>query len=96
MGVTGEYSDRGEWLVAATSDEERAKSYVQALTDHYNAYVQASGGFSEARETRYIKNGESYVDLFFEHMKILDENFQVDYTGTDYWYSPVKMLETIN
>ncbi len=36
-GATGEYSDRGEWTVAAYADEAMAKAHIDAAGEWYRA-----------------------------------------------------------
>lgn len=76
-GQTGEYSDRTEWPVKAFTDEDKAKEFV----------VQAD---AIAREL-YIQAEKSHSFWSFKGTHPLDSKFEMDYTGTSYYYEEVEL-----
>lgn len=75
-GSTGEYSDRGEWTVAAYSDEAHAKQHVEAATKRANEIEVLCGGARHFDPDRYQNE--------------YDKNMGMDYTGTSYYYGEVE------
>ena len=90
MGATGEYSDRCEWVVGYTQDEQSANEYLQVLTNKC-AEAEEKRKEKDISEwlwySRHGDNAEGYGML-----ADLDPNFRHDYTGTTYWVEPVKEL----
>jgi len=71
-GRTGEYSDRSEWQVCAFYDENKAKEFVEELSDLARlTYVAAGGDAHEDTEE-------------FKALQALDAKAGMDYTGTSY------------
>lgn len=77
FGVTGEYSERDEWPVAAYLDEEIAKEHVRLATQGANEYlVQYNNMLTRADQDAWK----------FEHKNPYDPDMQLDYlTGTSYY-----------
>lgn len=78
IGTTGEYSDRMEWLVCGFLDEEKAKERV-LLAEGFARDSFISGEFNRYDDVE-IKNP-------------YDGKFQIDYTGTDYYYAEIEVEE---
>lgn len=76
VGATGEYSDRGEWMVAAFSTAEAAQAYIERLRNLYQQFPQERCGYQRPEEER---------GQLEKTMTVLDPSFSEDYTGT-YWY----------
>lgn len=68
VGVTGEWSDRREWPVAAYTDELSAQAHVEAATRRANEIFVATGDYGP-------RDGHAN-----EH----DPAMEMDYTGTQY------------
>jgi hypothetical protein len=87
-GSTGEYSDRTDWMVRAYADEETAKAIVLEYT-------------TKAKEIevrcRLPKDDPQYINKYqgwrpefkWPHP---DPGFQMDYTGTDYFYGEIELV----
>jgi hypothetical protein len=86
MGSTGEYSDGREWMVAAYTDEEKAKTHVELA----NARVRELGISFDDDSVLWQDR-----DKFAEAMKPLDDQCQVDYTGTGYHLVDVDLLDEV-
>lgn len=85
FGKTGEYSDRSEWLVAAYTEEADAKLHVEKATEYANAWH----AFSKSDEFMDLE----WVDRQDREKAAnpMDSAFSCDYTGTQYWYSPIEL-----
>lgn len=86
MGETGIYDGRNEWIVRAYDNEERAADFVDNLNTTIENF-RFSNHFKDF-ETLYF-NREKLEDLE-DVMRTLDPHFFMDYTGTRYFYVPVK------
>lgn len=72
-GSTGEYSDRGEWVVCAYRSEGEAKAYVEFLGKKRQ----------EVGPGRYEDGWDYDLEEQVEAaMRAFDPNFSEDYTGT--------------
>ncbi len=81
---TGEYSDHREWIVQAFRTEEAAKNRViqlEALMKLYGVdkYVDWETERAGTQSVREDENG--------------DPNFDIDYTGTSYYYVSCELIE---
>lgn len=76
-GNTGEYSDRVNWLVKAFKTTEKAEAYRDML-------------HSKLLE---LKLYERKIDRNVKIMQEYDEQFQCDYTGSEYTILTVEMDE---
>lgn len=86
-GQTGEYSDHNEWPVKAFVNEEAAKTLV------LNAQARA-------REIEIEKNNQDFSDGGWytnpkpsRFVNQFDPNMSMDYTGTQYIYYPIELVE---
>jgi hypothetical protein len=84
-GSTGEYSDRGEWVVDAHRTEEAAQARVKAL----EAKLHASG---IERMTRWDDDWLAAKQAF-QSDPDGDPNFDIDYTGTSWYLSPCELRD---
>ncbi len=76
MGETGEYSDNKVWLVKAFTDIVKAEEFVVILNQECTNLKQQ------------MKNGD------LDHWEMqgknkYDSNFEMDYTGTEYYYKEI-------
>jgi hypothetical protein len=78
IGLTGEYSDRDEWVVCGFTSEDKAKERVELAT------ARARALFAEYKDS-YWKE----VDEKNEY----DHAFKMDYTGTTYRYEELEVYE---
>lgn len=80
-GSTGEYSDHCEWPVAAYTNEEQAKLHVQKATER-------------AKE---LMVGDKYEwsELSGKQLNEWDRGMHVDYTGVNYRYYSVDLLDVL-
>lgn len=76
-GVTGEYSDRSEWLVRAHSSEAGARADVETLTAKWAELTAGLGYYQDE------------YDVARSAMKAFDPGFRVDYTGTSWFVQEV-------
>lgn len=83
-GVTGEYSDRYEWLTRAFVDEKVAQLYITTLENTYRTFSQDNCGYQ--RETEEMEELNRI-------MRELDPKFDEDYTGTQWFIRDVEMSE---
>lgn len=79
MGTTGEYSDRSEWSVKAFSDEKKAKKFVREASK----IAESIHAAAEYADNKWLFRREAKSPL--------DENFDIDYTGTSYFYYTVQL-----
>ena len=77
FGTTGEYSDRTEWCVIAYRDENQAKEHVVNATRRANE-------IEVTRPSRFRVDPAAGKNEF-------DPDMEMDYTGTSYYYAPVKL-----
>jgi len=77
IGSTGEYSDRTEWPVISYSDEAKAQEHV------LNADRKAKE-WEAIRESSFEDPPEEYREY--------DQNMQMDYTGTYYYYITTELI----
>ena len=91
IGLTGEYSDKYEWLVKGFISKDKAKSFQSKCTE-----------FAEEYE-KFLAT-ESYDDLSYTEKTDMqqaqisnspDEYFTRDYTGTFYNISEVEVEEEV-
>ena len=83
MGSTGEYSDRGEWVVEAARTEEAAKARVTRLEGLLRELGAESGDYDTRRAAR---------DGMRSHAEG-DPHCDIDYTGTRYWFEPCELRD---
>jgi hypothetical protein len=97
MGRTGEYSDRREWPVRAFLKEIGAELLRNELLELTRA-MGCGRGDEKARDfpMYYIEDIDTEAEYAhlrepWAKMKLLDPQFKVDYTGTDYtiWSVPL-------
>ena len=88
IGSTGEYSDRSEWMVAAYTEEEKAKTHVELA----NARARELGISFEDEMVRLSYDESSKAA---QAMKPLDHRCHISYTGTGYHLQKVNLLEEI-
>src|SRR5579872_4341894 len=79
-GQTGEYSDRSEWTVKAFVHEAAAKKFVVDCTEQGN-------------ELNSKHNGKLYRVDDTTKQTWLDPKFYCDYSGFNYWYDSVELIE---
>lgn len=86
QGTSGEYSDRGEWIVDAWPTEDAAKARVAALDALLLEHGYKHGGGSSDGD--YLTQ-RARMDAF----KVLagDPCFSADYTGTSYWLTECEL-----
>jgi len=95
-GTTGEYSDRMDWLVRAYADEADAIRDQQDLTD---AFAKLWKFMKDNEIPHYVYDAvladdlKPTYDMLHNSIKEVDERFQMDYTGTSWWVSPVFFQE---
>lgn len=82
-GATGEYSDHCEWPVAAYSNEEQAKLHVQKATERAKELIAQRGDGYWGWEEKEKQLNE------------WDRSMYVDYTGVNYRYYPVDLLDVV-
>lgn len=83
MGTTGDYSDRTEWPVYWTENEEEANAYVDIVTKEFAAQIATSGN-------RYDNRSK-----ITEHFRStgLDPTFGMDY-DVSWFVMPVPSIPT--
>lgn len=86
IGMTGEYSDRTEWMVRAYTNKEAAQAVVVEYT-------------KKAKELevrcRLPKDNPLYFNRYSADLlrqQHPDPQFQMDYTGTEYYYEEVELV----
>jgi len=84
IGTTGEYSDRNEWPVCAYLSEKDAQARVGELEN----LLRLHGANSDAPGLIYERRDQ--LKKIFES---IDPDFEIDYTGTRYYYYPVPLIE---
>ena len=82
-GSTGEYSDHCEWPVVAYTDEEQAKLHVQKATERAKELMARVGDKYE------------WSELSGKQLNEWDRNMYVDYTGVNYRYYSVDLLDVL-
>lgn len=82
FGVTGEYSDRSEWVVRAYASEADAKADCAALNTIAKDINAGELGWSEREEA------------VAERLTPHDANASMDYTGTHYSVEGVDVVDT--
>lgn len=82
VGTTGEYSDRGEWMVCVFPTEEGAQAYVERLT----AERQKLGPEYPDWEER---------EAIAEKMSRFDPGYSEDYTGTRWFIRETTLVQTL-
>lgn len=80
MGSTGEYSDRREWAVAAYTDEKEVQRHV----------IEAE---KRAGEIKVLSQSEGKWP--HNYSNDFDKGFDMDYTGTSYYYTTVELFGDI-
>lgn len=80
-GETGEYSDHTGWFDGAYLSEEKAKNRVLEL----EGYLKT---FGEHQSLNYKERKEVETK-----MREFDEQFELDYTGTRYFYFEVEVKD---
>lgn len=83
IGVTGEYSDRTEWLVVAYKTKSLAKEHVIKATEFarkWEVQVESEDKFSY----QIWKKEENPLDPIAPYM---------DYTGISYYYEEVNLID---
>lgn len=79
-GATGKWSDRTEWMVAAYRDERLAMEHVTKADEAARVIEGNLGG------RRWdVSDGISPYDPYM----------LMDYTGTHYYYEPMKLREEL-
>lgn len=78
MGSTGEYSDRGEWVVEAHANEDAAQARVVRL----EALLREVGGADGQRLDYHAR--DAAAEVVRKHPEG-DPECAIDYTGTRYW-----------
>lgn len=80
LGVTGEYSDRCEWVVAAHHTEETAAQHVELLKEY-----MAEKPDPDWEERRERAETNPY-----------DRTCRIDYTGTEYLITKVPLVRHVD
>lgn len=80
--MTGEYSDRREWIVAAYDNEDRARDFV----DRAEECLRVSGLAYDSCTSLYCD------DAVTEAMRRIDPGFKCDYTGARYWLEETRLF----
>lgn len=83
-GYTGEYSDRGEWIVAAYLDRAEAEKHLKALEDFCIRNHVLGMRSRDSRDRDLIRD---------ELRANLDPLADIDYTGVDYDLSEIEIRE---
>jgi hypothetical protein len=83
MGQTGEYSDHGEWPVAAFLDKAEAEARLAWCEEEASRLGVWSGG--TPRKHRIRTRGD--------YVSAADPGLCVDYTGSDYYVMELRLLE---
>lgn len=69
-GSTGEYSDAQDWIVCAYRSKEKAEEHASKATQ---------------RSKELQNENWRYQNMDARGVNEFDSNFQMDYTGTDYY-----------
>jgi hypothetical protein len=83
-GSTGEYSDQYNWPVAAYKEEEMAQQHVTAAEAWARVFEQEVNASDKWR-------GELVEEVRKKGGAPHDPNFEMDYTGTHYYYTKVPL-----
>ena len=87
QGSTGEYSDHREWLIKAFVKELAAQDFVEKVSARAREITQAEETARDARDySFYDRKDPKFVNE-------LDKDMQIDYTGVEYTYFPVELVE---
>ena len=94
-GVTGEYSDRTEWVVGYCTNERAARSivtYYTALSKEIEARLNLPDGApGKLDRYEYIKGGKSEYEKAAEAHP--DPHYECDYTGTRYHFNKCERIK---
>ncbi len=80
-GSTGEYEDYSEWILCAYYDEALAKEHARPAIEAYRTRADRNGAFGIV--TRQVASNP------------YDPDMHVDYTGVEYIYYPLEVLDAL-